>query len=114
MTDQPSRRELMKPLQLLGLALGAAVFAGVVTLVAMGFFQQRSPDEELRALIVALIVLGSTFIVVLVVLALLLLVVDPAQVTKSVDRPVLLSEGEQNPDAAPGSSGSSGRNGDTD
>ena len=41
--DKPTRRDLMKPVQLLGLAFGAALFAGVVTLVSMGFFQQRSP-----------------------------------------------------------------------
>ena len=53
--DRPSRRDLMKPLQLLGLAFGAAAFAGIVTLVSMGFFQQRtaeeapSPSDELAA-----------------------------------------------------------------
>ena len=41
MTEKPTRRALMKPLHLLGLAFGAALFAGVVTLVSMGFFQQR-------------------------------------------------------------------------
>lgn len=99
MTDKPSRRELMKPLQLLGLAFGAALFAGIVTLISMGFFQQRFAGESMRALTVALVVLGITFIVVLVVLALLLLVVDPAQVQKQVERPVLLPEDEEGPDA---------------
>ena len=41
MTEKPTRRALMKPLHLLGLAFGSALFAGVVTLVSMGFFQQR-------------------------------------------------------------------------
>ena len=94
--DKPTRRDLMKPVQLLGLAFGSAVFAGVVTLISMGFFQQRSPEQAPAALQFALIVAGITFIVVLVMLALLLLAVDPAQVEKRVDRPVLLPD--ENPD----------------
>jgi hypothetical protein len=93
MTDErPTRRDLMKPVQLLALAFGSAVFAGVVTLVSMGFFQQRSPEQAPAALQLALIVAGVTFIVVLVMVALLLLAVDPAQVKKQVDRPVLLPD----------------------
>ncbi|MET0812763.1 MAG: amino acid transporter [Microbacterium sp.] len=104
MTDRPTRRDLMKPVQLLGLAFGSALFAGVVTLVSMGFFQQRFEGQSERALVVALVVAGVTFIVVLVVLALLLLAVDPAQITKTVDTPVLVEKDEKNaaPDAAPG------------
>jgi hypothetical protein len=101
--DRPTRRDLMKPVQLLGLAFGSALFAGVVTLISMGFFQQRSPEQAPAALQLALIVAGVTFIVVLVMLALLLLAVDPAQVKKQIDRPVLLpDEGDAgaNPDAA--------------
>ena len=30
MTDKPTRRDLMRPAQLLGIAFGAALFAGVV------------------------------------------------------------------------------------
>jgi energy-coupling factor transporter transmembrane protein EcfT len=90
MTDKPSRRDLMRPVQLLGLAFLAAVFAGVVTLVTMGFFQSAGGDQQQRALVVAAIAAGVTFIAVLVVLALLLLAVDPAQVTRGVERPVLL------------------------
>jgi Na+/melibiose symporter-like transporter len=106
MTDKPTRRDLMKPVQLIGLALGAALFAGVVTLISMGFFQQRQSGQSERALVVALIVLGITFIVVLVGVALLLLAVDPAQVTKQVDHPVLYDSdrhkdaGTGEPDAA--------------
>ena len=74
------------------LAFGAAIFAGVVTLVSMGFFQQRSPGQAPAALQLALIVAGVTFIVVLVMVALLLLAVDPAQVKKQIDRPVLLPD----------------------
>ncbi|MET0734246.1 MAG: amino acid transporter [Microbacterium sp.] len=102
MTDRPTRRDLMKPVQLLGLAFGSALFAGVVTLISMGFFQQRFEGQSERALVVAAVVAGITFIVVLVVVALLLLAVDPAQVTKPVDRPVLIEKDEKNadPDAA--------------
>jgi Na+/proline symporter len=88
--DKPTRRDLMKPVQLLGLAFGAAVFAGIVTLVSMGFFQQRDAAQQPKALTLALIIAGITFIVTLVVVALLLLAVDPAQVQKQIDRPVLL------------------------
>lgn len=102
MTEKPTRRALMKPLHLLGLAFGSAVFAGIVTLVSMGFFQQRQAGQSERALVVALIVLGITFIVVLVGLALLLLAVDPAQVQKQIDRPVLYDavDDDDAPDAA--------------
>ena len=103
MTDKPTRRALMRPLQLLGLAFAAALFAGIVTLVAMGFFQSRGGDQVPRAAIAALIVAGATFIVTLVVIALLILAVDPAQIQKQIDRPVLLppEEGDgQKPDAA--------------
>ena len=98
--DKPTRRDLMKPVQLLGLAFGAALFAGVVTLVSMGFFQQRSPAQAPAALQLALIVAGITFIVVLVMVALMLLAVDPAQIKKQIDRPVLLPE-EKADDADP-------------
>ena len=100
MTDKPSRRELMRPVQLLGLAFAAALFAGIVTLVSMGFFQQIPAEDVQNALVVALIVAGVTFVVTLVALALLLLAIDPAQVTKTIDRPVLLDD-EPDGDAAP-------------
>jgi hypothetical protein len=104
-----TRRDLMKPVQLLGLAFGAALFAGVVTLISMGFFQQRQAGQSERALVVALIVLGITFIVVLVGVALLLLAVDPAQVTKQVDHPVLYDSdrkrGDSGDAAGPAASG---------
>jgi hypothetical protein len=98
--DKPTRRDLMKPVQLLGLAFGSALFAGVVTLVSMGFFQQRSPEQAPAALQLALIVAGVTFIVVLVMLALLLLAVDPAQVKKQIDRPILLPDGAKDDDGS--------------
>lgn len=102
--DKPTRRDLMKPVQLLGLAFGSALFAGIVTLVSMGFFQQRGPEQAPAALQLALIVAGITFIVVLVMVALMLLAVDPAQVKKQIDTPVLLPKDKPadgtRPDAA--------------
>jgi hypothetical protein len=99
MTDKPTtRKDLMKPVQLLGLAFIAALFAGFVTLMSMGFFQSRPADQIQNALIVALVAAGATFIVVLVSVALMLLAVDPAKVTATVDRPLLLPTDA--PDAA--------------
>ncbi|MFN3950695.1 amino acid transporter [Microbacterium sp.] len=98
MTDKPTRRDLMKPVQLLGLAFIAALFAGFVTLMSMGFFQTRPADQIQRALIVALVAAGATFIIVLVSVALMLLAVDPSKVTATVERPLLLPKDA--PDAA--------------
>lgn len=99
MTDKPTRRDLMKPVQLLGLAFVAALFAGFVTLMSMGFFQTRPAEEIQRALVVAAVAAGATFIVTLVSVALLLLMVDPSKVTATIDRPLLLPTDDQ--DAAP-------------
>lgn len=87
-----TRRDLMKPVQLLGFGFAAAAFAGIITLVSMGFFQDLSSDERAKVVVVSLIVAGIAFIATLVVIALLMLAVDPAQVTKQVDRPVLLPD----------------------
>jgi len=84
----------MKPAQLLGLALVAALFAGLVSLVSMGFFQNRYPGESAHALVVGGVVAGITFIVTIVVIALLLLAVRPDQVTHAVDKPVLIARDE--------------------
>ncbi|WP_249405303.1 amino acid transporter [Microbacterium sp. CFBP 8794] len=99
MTDKPTRRDLMKPVQLLGLAFVAALFAGFVTLMSMGFFQTRPAEEIQRALVVAAVAAGATFIVTLVSVALMLLMVDPSKVTATIDRPLLLPTDDQ--DAAP-------------
>lgn len=104
--DKPTRRDLMKPVQLLGLAFGAAIFAGIVTAVSMGVFQQRFEGQGLRALTLAAVVAGITFIVVLVGLALMILAVDPAQVTKTIDRPVLLPDDAPEPEKGPDASAS--------
>ncbi|MGZ0712242.1 amino acid transporter (plasmid) [Coraliomargarita sp. W4R53] len=101
--DKPTtRRDLMKPVQLLGLAFGAALFAGFVTLMSMGFFQERAGDEAQRALLTALVIAGISFIAVLLIASLLLLAIDPAEFSKPRDRPVLMPEVDPiNPDAAP-------------
>ncbi|MDY0908143.1 amino acid transporter [Microbacterium sp. CFBP9034] len=98
--DRPTRRDLMKPVQLLGLAFAAALFAGIVTLVSMGFFQQGGSEKVRAAVVLALIIAGVTFIVVLLVVSLLLLAIDPAQVTKTIDKPVLLPDEDDETDAA--------------
>lgn len=109
MTDpRPSRRELMKPAQLIGLAFAAALFGGVITLMSMGVLQEPRPvppgemHPHLKAWVVAGVVAGIVFIVTLVTIALLLLAVDPAQLTKQIDRPVLLPDEE--PASGPGAS----------
>jgi TRAP-type C4-dicarboxylate transport system permease small subunit len=105
--DKPTRRDLMKPVQLLGLAFGAALFTGVVTLVVMGFFQQKPAEDLQRALVVAAIAAGVAFIAVLLIVSLLLLAIDPAQLQKPVDRAVLLPD-EDDGDAAPDAAASGG------
>lgn len=100
MTDpRPTRRDLMKPVQLLGFGFAAAAFGGLITLVSMGFFQDLDGDERLHVIVVSLIVAGIAFIATLVIIALLMLAVDPAQVVKPVDRAVLLPESEDAGDA---------------
>lgn len=88
MTDKPTRRDLMKPVQLIGLAFAAALFAGFVTALSTGAFTEQAgivgPAWRLSA-----IVAGIVFIVVLLSLALLLLVVDPKDVVRPHDGPVL-------------------------
>lgn len=92
MTDKPTRRDLMRPAQLLGIAFATAAFAGVVTAVVMGAFQSLPGEAVLRAWSTAGIAAGISFIVVLLGLSMLLLVVDPAQSDRGVDRPVLLPD----------------------
>ena len=87
MTDKKaSRRELMRPVQLLTIAFGAALFAGFITAMSSGMFQ----GENVWTL--TLVMTGSTFIVVLLVLSMLLLAVNPDDVKKQIDRPVLLRD----------------------
>ena len=98
MTDKPTRRDLLKPVQLLGLAFAAAAFAGIVALVAMGFFQALPAEDHQRAIVVALVVAGVSFIATLLIVALLLLAVDPAEMEKPIDRPDEVdSAGDESP-----------------
>lgn len=87
MTDKKSsRRELMRPVQLLGIAFAAALFAGFITAMSSGMFQ----GENVWTL--TLVMTGSTFIVVLLLLSMLLLTVNPDDVKRQIDRPVLLDK----------------------
>ncbi len=93
MTDhRTTRRDIMKPVQLLGFAFAAAAFGGIIALVSMGFFQDLTGDERAKVVVVSLVVAGISFIATLVIIALLMLAVDPAQVTRPVDQGVLLPE----------------------
>jgi len=102
MNDQrPSRRDLMKPVQLLGFAFAAAVFGGVIALVSMGIFQDLDTAQRQHVIVVSLVVAGASFIATLVIIALLMLAVDPAQVTKEVDRGLLLPDDDAGPGESP-------------
>lgn len=98
MTDKPTRRALMRPVQLLGIAFAAAVFAGVVTAMSTGVFQDLPAEDKAAVWGLTGIMTGSTFIVVLLVLSMLLLAVDPADVSKTIDRPVLLPKDDEKAD----------------
>lgn len=98
MTDKTRRRDLMRPVQLLGIAFVAAAFGGLVTAMVMGAWQAIPGEDVARAWAVAGIVAGITFIAMLLILSLLLLAIDPAEVQKPVDRPVLLREEPRDPD----------------
>jgi len=94
--EKPTRRDILRPLHLLGIALACGVFAAIVTLVSTGAFTARvntaianGSYEGLTPIALGLVVGGGAFIVTLLFLAMLILVVDPADVTKTVDRPVL-------------------------
>lgn len=107
MTDpKPTRRDILRPLHLVGIALACGIFAAVVTLVSTGAFTERvnlsiakGTYEGLTPIGLGLVVGGAAFIVTLLGLSMLILAIDPADVTKRVDRPVLLGPGEQAPAA---------------
>jgi len=94
--EKPTRRDILRPLHLLGIALGCGVFAMIVTLVSTGAFTARvnaaiaeGSYDGLTPVALGLVVGGGAFIVTLLILAMLILAVDPADVTKTIDRPVL-------------------------
>lgn len=118
MTDhKPTRKEILRPLHLVGIALAAGIFATVVTLVSTGAFTQRvnlsiakGTYEGLTPLGLGLVIGGASFIVTLLGLAMLMLAVDPADVTKTIDRPVLFDHDEPQAPSQPGASNADGRN----
>lgn len=89
---RPTRRDLLKPVQLLGFAFAAAVFSGLVTLVSMGFFQDLTGDERVHVVVVSLIVAGVAFIATLVIIALCMLAIDPATMGGEIDHGVLMDD----------------------
>ncbi|WP_313354480.1 hypothetical protein [Microbacterium sp.] len=107
MTDnKPTRKEILRPLHLVGIALAAGVFATVVTLVSTGAFTERvnlsiakGTYEGLTPVGLGLVVGGASFIVTLLGLAMLMLAIDPADVTKTIDRPVLFDTDPSSPDS---------------
>lgn len=114
--DKPTRREILRPLHLLGIALACGVFAAVVTLVSTGAFTARvntaianGTYQGLTPIALGLVVGGGAFIVTLLFLAMLILAVDPADVTKNVDRPVLYDPEESGSDSDPSDADGSGR-----
>lgn len=123
MTDEKTtRRDLLRPLHLLGLALAAGVFAALVTMVSTGAFTERVNQsiaqgnyDGLPPVTLGLVVGGIAFIVTALVLALLILAVDPAEITRPVDHPVLYGKEHdesvppESPDASTGAAGTEPR-----
>ena len=101
MTDKTRRRDLMRPVQLIAIAVVAAAFAFIITGMSMGAFQAVPEADKLRAWAVAGIMAGVAFIVVLLVVSLLLLAIDPAELDKGANGPVLM-DGDAGADAAGG------------
>lgn len=103
-----TRRELLRPLHLLGIALISGVFAAVVTLVSTGAFTSRVNSaiangnyDGLTPVALGLVIGGGAFIVTLLIMSMLILAVDPRDYQQeTLDRPVLYDE--QPGDAPPG------------
>ena len=109
--EKSTRRELLRPLHLLGIALAAGIFAAVVTLVSTGAFTARVNDavangtyQGLTPVVLGLVIGGGAFIVTLLIMSMLILAVDPREYQeKTLDRPVLYDEdpgGASSSDAA--------------
>lgn len=115
MSDKKStRRELLRPLHLLGIALATGVFAAVVTLVSTGAFTSRvnllianGSYQGLTPVALGIVVGGGAFIVTLLVMSMLILAVDPREYEeKTLERPVLYDEEpDQEPPASAADSG---------
>ncbi|CAH0143350.1 MULTISPECIES: hypothetical protein [unclassified Microbacterium] len=112
MSDQKStRRELLRPLHLLGIALAAGVFAAVVTLVSTGAFTSRVNNaiasgtyQGLTPVGLGLVIGGGAFIVTLLILSMLILAVDPREYEdKTLDRPVLYDKDDDGEPSGPAS-----------
>ncbi|CAH0203119.1 hypothetical protein SRABI76_02068 [Microbacterium oxydans] len=108
--EKPSRRDILRPLHLLLIALGCGVFATIVTLVSTGAFTARvnasianGTYDGLTPVALGLVVGGGAFIATLLILAMLMLAIDPADVTKTVDRPVLYDPEPASDSSAPAS-----------
>ncbi|MGO1506947.1 MAG: hypothetical protein ACTHZW_03750 [Microbacteriaceae bacterium] len=95
-----TRKELLRPLHLLGIALAAGIFAAIVTLVSTGAFTARvnvavanGTYQGLTPVVLGLVVGGGAFIVTLLIMSMLILAVDPREYQdKTLDRPVLYDE----------------------
>ncbi|HCS61264.1 MAG TPA: hypothetical protein DIW46_07695 [Microbacterium sp.] len=98
--NKPNRRELLRPLHLLGIALVCGIFAAAVTLVSTGAFTDRvnllisnGSYEGLTPIMLGLVIGGGAFIVTLLVMSMLILAVDPRDYQdKTLERPVLYDE----------------------
>jgi len=119
MTEKTRRRDLFRPVQLIGLSLLCGVFAGMVTLIATGAFTDkvmRMVDKGTYAGIppwnLAFIVTGGIFIAALLILSILILAVDPADFSKPHDRPVLYDDVEETDAPANGAADAGGASGD--
>lgn len=112
MTDhKPTRGEILRPLHLVGIALACGVFAAVVTMVSTGAFTSRVRNAiargtytDLPPVSLGLVVGGIAFIVTLLGLAMLMLAVNPADVTRTIDRPVLYDADDKKAAKAPSTS----------
>ncbi len=92
--EKPPAGTFCGPCTCLLIAAGCGVFAMVVTLVSTGAFTSRvnasianGTYERADPVALGLVVGGGAFIVTLLILAMLILAVDPADVTKTIDRP---------------------------
>lgn len=100
MSDKAKRRELLRPLHLLGIALICGIFAAVVTLVSTGAFTSRvniaianGTYDGLTPVMLGLVVGGGAFIVTLLIMSMLILAVDPREYqSTTIERPVLYDE----------------------